>query len=267
VLKLVWNTVARMLHDPIGMILGSAFLLLMLWGPHGNLELLGILWPGWHGPGSDPAARAQIVAGIPWDQEWISFAIGCLLVVVVPILLIKLVYKARLRDFGLGPPEPGRWRLTLLSAGLLFVASLPGFWFATSLASMRSTYPLYRGGFEDVGQFVVYQVGYLLFFVAIEFIFRGYLLFGLYRARDEDALPGTEGLRGPLVFGYYAIFISMLSYTAWHLGKPVPELWGTLVWGIAAGTVVLATRTIWPVVLVHWLLNLIMDARIAFFGS
>ena len=61
------------------------------------------------------------------------------------------------------------------------------------------------------------------------------------------------------MFGYYAIFISMLSYTAWHLGKPIPELWGTLVWGLATGTVALATRTIWHIVLVHWLLNVFMD--------
>jgi membrane protease YdiL (CAAX protease family) len=54
----------------------------------------------------------------------------------------------------------------------------------------------------------------------------------------------------------------MLSYTAWHLGKPVPELWGTLVWGILAGTVVLATRTVWPVIIVHWLLNVFMDLAI-----
>ena len=43
-----------------------------------------------------------------------------------------------------------------------------------------------------------------------------------------------------MAFGYYAILLSMLSYTAWHLGKPLPELWGTLVWGLVAGTIVLA---------------------------
>jgi len=33
-------------------------------------------------------------------------------------------------------------------------------------------------------------------------------------------------------FGRYALMIQMLSYTAWHLGKPLPELWGTVVWGL-----------------------------------
>jgi hypothetical protein len=259
VLKLIWNTVARMFHDPVAMILGSAFVLLMLWGPHGNLELLGKIWSGWQGPGSDPSSRVSIIQGIPWDQEWLSFAAGFALVVLVPILLIKLVYKQDLRDYGLGLPPRDRWALTAVSTVLLLAISAPAFYLGTRDADMQATYPLYRGVFDGVPEFLIYSVGYFLFFVAIEFIFRGYLLFGLFRARDRDALPATAGVPGPLVFGYYAIFISMLSYTAWHLGKPIPELWGTLVWGLATGTIALATRTIWPIILVHWLLNVFMD--------
>jgi membrane protease YdiL (CAAX protease family) len=54
----------------------------------------------------------------------------------------------------------------------------------------------------------------------------------------------------------------MLSYTAWHLGKPLPELWGTLVWGLAAGAVALASQSIVPIILVHWLLNVWLDLLI-----
>ncbi len=266
VLKLIYNSCARLFHDPIGMILGSAFVLLMLWGPHGTLDLLPKLWSGWHGPGSDPASRARIIPGIPWDQEWLSFVAGFVLVVLVPMLLIKFVYRQELRDYGLGLPAKDRWGLALVSAALLLVFSLVPFYLGASDPGMRATYPLYRGPFASVGQFALYEAGYFPFFVAIEFIFRGYLLFGLFHARDRDALPGTHGIPGPFVFGYYAILISMLSYTAWHLGKPVPELWGTLVWGIATGTVVLATRSIWPVVVVHWLLNVFLDAVIVWGG-
>ena len=260
-LKLICNTVARVFHDPVGMILGSAFFLIMLWGPHGNLELLGLIWNGWKGPGSAPAARGRILPGIPWDQEWISFGAGLLLVVLVPALLIKLVYRQHLSDYGLGPPRRDRWGLTAISAVVLFAASLPFFYLGTRDPGMRATYPFYRD-FTSAAQFMAYEAGYLAFFIAIEFIFRGYLLFGLFRLRDRDAPPGVVGVRGPLVFGYYAILISMLSYTAWHLGKPVPELWGTLVWGVAAGTVALATGTIWHLIGVHWLLNVFLDLAI-----
>jgi membrane protease YdiL (CAAX protease family) len=259
ILRLIYNTLVRLFHDPIGMLLASAFFLIMLWGPHGNLELVGLVWDGWRGPGhaADPG-RGSIIPGIPWDQEWLSFAAGAVLLVVIPAILIKRVYKQDLRDYGLGLPPRDRWGLTLLSAALLLVLSLPAFYLGAHDVGMRATYPLYSS-FASTGEFVVYQLGYFLFFVAIEFIFRGYLLFGLFRVQDRDAPPGVHGVRGPLVFGYYAILISMLSYTAWHLGKPIPELWGTLVWGIAAGTVALATRTIWHIILVHWLLNVFMD--------
>lgn len=259
--KLIYNSVTRLFHDPIGMILGSTFVLIMLWGFHGNLELLGVVWKGWKGPGSSPSARAPILPGVPWDQEWLSFAAGFLLLVIIPILLIKFVYRQDLRDYGLGPPRKDRWGLTALASAALLVVTLPAFYLGSKDPGMRATYPLFRG-FTGSGQFVLYELGYLPFFVAIEFIFRGYLLFGLYHLKDRDAPAGVEGVRGRLVFGYYAILVSMLSYTAWHLGKPIPELWGTLVWGLVTGTIVLATGTIWNIVLIHWLLNVFLDLAI-----
>jgi hypothetical protein len=262
VLKVIWNTLARVFHDPVGMVLGSTFVLLMLWGTHGKVELLSLAWDGWQGPGSDPATRGRIIQSIPWDQEWLSFLIGAGLLVGIPVLLIKLVYKQDLKDYGLGLPPAGRRAFALLSAAILFVVSLPAFYLGTKDAGMQSIYPMYRGVFDGFGPFLAFELGYVVFFIVIEFTFRGYLLFGLYQFRDRDAPEGIVGIRGPLVFGYYAILIAMLSYTAWHLGKPVPELWGTLVWGIAAGTVVLVSRSIWPIVLVHYLLNVFLDLAI-----
>jgi hypothetical protein len=70
------------------------------------------------------------------------------------------------------------------------------------------------------------------------------------------------GVTGPFYFGRYALLIQMLSYTAWHLGKPALELWGTLVWGLTAGATAYMIRSIWPIVLSHWLLNVFIDALI-----
>lgn len=271
VLKLIYNTLSRVLHDPVAMIIGSGFLVLMLWGPHGNLELLKLVVPNWAGPGSDVATRGQLIKGLPWDQEWISWGLGVLFVVGIPCLLIKFVFKQELSDYGLGLPHPERRRLTLVSSIMLFAASLPAFYFGARNAQMQATYPLYRGPFADTQAFLLYEAGYFAFFIIIEFIFRGYLLFGLYQVKDRlspstasksgviTGADGVAGEKGPLVFGYYAIFVSMLSYTAWHLGKPVPELFSTLIWGIAAGTVALFTGSIWPLIFVHWILNVFMD--------
>jgi hypothetical protein len=258
--KLVWNTVLRLFRDPVGILIGSAFLVIMLWGQHGELDLLGAVWSGWEGPGSDPEARAEIIPGVPWDQEWISFWVGALLLVGIPLLIIRFLFHQSPREYGLGLPPRNRRRLTLVSSLLLLAVSAPAFWFAADVESMRDTYPLFRGRFDGDLEFFLYELGYLPFFLAIEFIFRGYLLFGLYRFRDVAG--GVRGEAGPLVFGYYAILISMLSYTAWHLGKPLPELWGTLVWGLLAGTIALASGTIWHLVIIHWLLNVLLDYAI-----
>jgi hypothetical protein len=259
--RLIWNTLVRFFYDPIAIILGSAFLALMLWGHHGDLQLLGVVWDGWKGPGSDPATRAEILPGIPWDQEWLSFWAGCAIVVGIPWLLIRFVFHQRLRDYGMGAPPPGRRRLALLASLVLLVPSIPLFYLGAHDPGMKDTYPFFRD-FDGTGEFLVYELGYLPFFVAIEFIFRGYLLFGLFGLQDRDAPPGVIGEKGPLVFGYYAILISMLSYTAWHLGKPVPELWGTLAWGVVTGTIALAIRSILPIIAVHWLLNVWLDLLI-----
>src|SRR5262249_49379618 len=90
-----------------------------------------------------------------------------------------------------------------------------------------------------------YELIYASFFFIIEFVFRGYMLFGL---RER--------------FGLYAILIQMLSYTAWHLPKPVTELIGTPVWGFAVAVVTLRVRSLWYVFLAHWLLNIFLDTMI-----
>lgn len=230
-----------------GQILLSAIVLLMLWGTHGKLELLGLAVPGWRGPGSDPATRPRLLPGVPWDHELISFWGGALLLVVVPILIVKLGFHGSLADYGLGLPPPGKRRLAIGVAVVLTLVCLPSFWSFARDPDFQAIYPFYRD-FSGWGQFVLYELTYLPFFLVIEFVFRGWLLFGLAPAdADRLALPG------------YALLLQMLPYTMWHLGKPLPELWGTLFWGLAAGVAALAVRSIWPIVVSHWLLNVFMD--------
>lgn len=264
VLKIAWNAIRTFPVEHTGQIFGSAFILLMLWGYHGNLELLKAVVPGWRGPGLEIGSRPQLIPGVPWDQELISFWAGAGLLVGLPILLIKYVYKQKLADYGLGLPPKGRRKLAIQTFLVLMALCLPAFFIATRNADMRATYPFYRP-FTNLGSFVLYELTYLPFFIAIEFIFRGYLLFGLTGVRDSQVQErkADVGVPGAFYFGKYALLIQMLSYTAWHLGKPVPELWGTLLWGLAAGVLAYTVRSIWPVVLSHWLLNVFFDALVA----
>lgn len=260
IVRLVTTSIAGFYHERAGQIICSAFILLMLWGYHGNLELLGLVWRDWVGPGSDLATRPQIIPGVPWDHELISFWGGAFLLVVIPILIIKLKFKQPLASYGLAFPPKGKRALAATAFAVLVLVSLPAFWLGTKDAGMQEVYPFYKK-ISSTGEFLLYELSYLSFFLAIEFIFRGYLLFGLAGVRDEEA-GNEDGYPGEFYFSKYALLIQMLSYTAWHLGKPLPELWGTIIWGLAAGAIAYAVRSIWPVVFAHWILNAFLDAVI-----
>lgn len=258
VLKVIWRSIRSFFREKPGQIMGSAFILILLWGTHGQVELLRTIWPDFS-PGEPTAGRTQIIPGVPWDHELISWVVGIVLLVAIPILLIKFVFKQPLSSYGLGLPPKGKRRLALWTFLTLVAVSLPAFVFETRDKGMQTTYPLYRP-FSSISQFMLYELTYLLFFIVIEFIFRGYLLFGLAGTRDTKVPDSGGGVRGPVYFGRYALLIQMLSYTAWHLGKPLPETWGTVVWGLAAGATAYTVRSIWPIILAHWLLNVAFDA-------
>ena len=226
-LNVIWRTLRVLPMERTGQIIGSTFFLLMLWGFHGDLELLRYLVPGWLGPGT-PAPRPQLIPGIPWDHELISFWGGAFFVVGIPILLIRFVYRQPLSDYGLTLPTPGRRRLALAGFALLMLPA-PMFLMARLDPSMVATYPFYRD-FPTLFSFALYEITYLPFFIAIEFIFRGYLLFGLAGKTETAARRGRDigetAVGSVFYFGKYALLVQMLSYTAWHLGKPLPELWG-----------------------------------------
>ena len=89
---------------------------------------------------------------------------------------------------------------------------------------------------------------YALSFVALEFFFRGFLLFTLERA-----------------LGAYAIFVMIVPYCMIHFHKPVAEVAGAIFAGIVLGTLAMRTRSIWCGVLIHvsvaWTMDLLALAH------
>lgn len=246
--------IIKRLTDKTALILLSTFILLMLWGSKGDMKILskifGEKWP------------EALFPGVSWNYQLASFIMGFLLLVVVPCCIIKFVFKERLSEYGLGWPKDKNSRKQSVIAFFLIIgiAVIP-FFLSAFNPEMQAEYPLFGDVIAkgDWGAFIVYELVYLLFFVVIDFIYRGYLLFGIFKIKDLEAVKKLKGNKGPLVFGIYAILIQMLSYTMWHIGKPVPELIGTIFWGIGTGAVVLKTRTVWPVIIAHWLLCVVLD--------
>jgi membrane protease YdiL (CAAX protease family) len=82
----------------------------------------------------------------------------------------------------------------------------------------------------------------------LELFFRGFMAFGLAR-----------------VMGSLALFVMVVPYAMIHGNKPLAECLGSIVAGIALGTIALRTGSIWGGVLLHcgvaWSMDLLALAR------
>ncbi len=255
IFQIIKNTVVR-LKDKTAIILWSSFILLTLWGMKGDCQVFYKIF------GDDLAER--LFPGVVWRAQLLSFIIGFILLVVIPCLIIKFRFKEKLSDYGLGLPKgKTNIKLSVIAFFVTLLIALPLFYFGSQDAAMQAEYPLFgKSNITTWSGFVVYELVYFVFFIIIEFIFRGYLLFGLYGIKDIQVIDRVKGWKGPLVFGLYAVLIQMLAYTMWHVTKPVPEYIGALVWGVAVAAVALKIRSIWPIILVHWVLNVFIDSVI-----
>jgi len=259
-LRLIWLTIKSFFKEKIGIVILSAILLIMLWGYHGNLDLLQFVIKDWSAPGLFMDTRPQILSWVPWDRELISFWMGAFLLVIIPTIIIRFGFKHRIRDYGLALPTKEKRTAGFILFTTLVVISIFPFYLAAKNADMQLVYPFYKQ-FFSITEFVWYELSYFPFFFAIEFIFRGYLLFGISNNLNMKSMPATA-TSTTIDVGKYAVIISMLSYTAWHLGKPLTELWGTPIWGLVAGVGTYYVRSIWPVLTAHFLLNVFLDAMI-----
>jgi hypothetical protein len=138
---------------------------------------------------------------------------------------------ARLRDFGLGLRGLGQH---LWIYGALYVAILPLIVAASYTRPFLNTYPFYKLAARSWGDLIVWELFYACSFFALEFFFRGFMLFTLKRS-----------------LGAYAIFVMIVPYCMIHFHKPVAEVCGAIFAGVVLGTLAMATRSIWCGVLIH----------------
>ena len=257
ILIIIWTTLKK-LRDKASIILWSSFILLALWGFHGDMAILTrVFGEGW---------IETVTFHLPWGKQLVSFVVGFLLMVVTPCLIIKFRFKQNLGDYGLAlPPQDQRHKarvafFSLTGITLIFV------FLASFDKGMQQQYPLFVQRADGLvtwtitrgWEFLIYELVYLLFFITIEFSFRGYLLFGLNSIWITQKVEHNRRVFIPR-FGIYAILIQMLAYTTWHHGKPVPELLGTLIWGVCTAAIALRIRSIWPIIMSHWLYNIFLD--------
>lgn len=146
-------------------------------------------------------------------------------------IIIKFILKERLCDYGL---QAGDYRAGIKISVLFLLFMLPVVWIVSSTESFVQKYPHLHNARDSWSLFFIYESGMLIYMFAWEFIWRGFMLFGLKER-----------------FGYYAVLIQMIPFVILHNGKPELETFGAIAGGIALGILALRTKSFYYCVAVH----------------
>lgn len=139
-----------------------------------------------------------------------------LLMFLVSVISVKFVLKKQLSDFGFTFGDKKFGFLTVL---IFYLFMLPLLWIVSASESFAQTYP--QGGpalRENFQLLFLYEICILIYMLGWEFLWRGYMLFGL-----------------KVKLGYYAVFVQMIPFFILHKGKPELELFGSILAGIILG--------------------------------
>lgn len=175
-------------------------------------------------------------------DRWTYWALaGFFSYAVVPALIVRVLFRERLADYGLklrGAFADGWVYLVMLAV------VGPLVWIVSHGTEFQQTYPFYhhpRGAplWPDLWR---WELVYGLQFLGVEFFFRGFLVHGLRRR-----------------FGAYCIPIMVMPYCMIHFGKPWPETLASIVAGLALGFMSLRTRSIILGVMIHVTVAMSMD--------
>ena len=148
----------------------------------------------------------------------------------IPLLTGLAVLRLNPLKLGLGV---GDYKFWLPASCLYLVVALPVVYLGTHTSSIQHYYQTQQ---FDFSTYILHLTLYLL---AWEFLFRGFMLFGL-----KDSLK--EG----------AILIQMIPFTLLHFGKPDAEIITCIFSGLVWGYVCYRGNSLWPAFLMHMIVNL-----------
>ena len=152
-----------------------------------------------------------------------------LLYLVIPAALVVLFFRDSLSDYGF---QFGDWRAGLKwSAGVLLVLA-PILFVAANTSEVQEYYSRSERSTLDV---LIVSAADLF---GWEFLFRGFLLFGMYR-----------------VIGPSAILLQAVPFAMAHIGKPELETLTTVLGGAGFGWIAWRTNSFLYPFLIHWSLN------------
>ena len=158
----------------------------------------------------------------------------------IPVLSIMFVFKKKLSDFGF---TLGDKKFGLLTSAIFFTIMFVIVMIVSSSIEFKLAYPQGGEALRNNYQLLfLYELCILVYMLGWEFLWRGYMLFGL-----------KEKL------GLYTIFIQMIPFFILHKGKPEIELFASILAGIILGIQALRSRSFIYSWILHWLVMVSID--------
>ncbi|MCZ6527904.1 MAG: CPBP family intramembrane metalloprotease [Candidatus Dadabacteria bacterium] len=159
-----------------------------------------------------------------WISSFIYFGI-------FPVLTILIFLRKNPLDFGL---RLGNYRLWLPYVLIFLAIAIPILYFTSDMSSVQG---YYRSGrnfdlLKYALQMGVYMLGW-------EFLFRGFMLFGLKEKFKEGS-----------------IIIQMIPFVLLHFGKPEIETISTIFTGLLWGYICYRGKSFWPAYIMHMVVNI-----------
>ena len=161
---------------------------------------------------------------------------------VLPVLIIKFIFKEKLENFGLFLPKQFGQSSKLIAISLLIF--LPIIFFLGSFSNFQQYYLIKQ---NLGGLFFLEVAASCLYFFSEEFIFRGFLFFGLWNK-----------------LGFHTFWVSSLIFALFHLGKPSGEVFFAFFAGLALSFLSYKTKSFIPAAVVHSILAFILNVIIFF---
>lgn len=159
--------------------------------------------------------------------------------VLIPITIIVWAFRETPADYGL--TLRGQGKHIPVYAGL-YLFMLPFLVWMAHVPSFQHAYPFWDDAPHSGTTFWVYEFFYSLQFIGVEFFFRGFVLFALFRK-----------------FGYHALLIMAIPYVMIHFNKPIPETLGALVAGVVLGYLAIRSKSCVLGIVLHTAIAITMD--------
>jgi len=144
----------------------------------------------------------------------------------VPLAAGWLLFRDKPWDYGI---RIGRWKSSIILTAACLAAMALILYKAGKMPEFRSYYHMYAIDWAEL------LLDAALYMLAWEFLFRGYMLFGLEKP-----------------IGKNAIFVQAIPFVLLHLGKPFLETLFCIPGGFVLGYVAYRTRSFLPCFIIHF---------------